>query len=146
MEATSISSSQRDNSPLPDPVAESRRLIDVANRKGLVARLLGGAAVYVQAPPGGPILPRLIKDIDIATRRGARSAVTEVLIAAGYVPDHMFDALGGARRLLFSDEANLRKLDVCVGDFSMCHQSPIADRLEREPLTIPLAELLLTKL
>jgi len=146
MEATSISSSQRDNSPLPDPVAESRRLIDVANRKGLVARLLGGAAVYVQAPPGGPILPRLIKDIDIATRRGARSAVTEVLIAAGYVPDHMFNALHGARRLLFYDEANLRKLDVFVGDFWMCHQIPIADRLEREPLTIPLAELLLTKL
>src|SRR5256885_2771676 len=58
----------------------------------------------------------------------------------------MFNALHGARRLLFYDEGNGRKLDVFVGGFSMCHQVPIVDRLEREPLTIPLAELLLTKL
>ncbi len=146
MEATSISSSQRDDSPLSDPVAESRRLVDVATRKSVVARLLGGAAIYIQAPPEGPLLARPVKDIDIATKRGARTAVTEVLIAAGYVPDEMFNALHGARRLLFYDEAHIRKLDVFVGDFSMCHQIPITDRLDNEPLTIPLAELLLTKL
>ena len=33
-----------------------------------------------------------------------------------------------------------------VGSFSMCHVIPIADRLDRQPLTVPLAELLLTKL
>ncbi len=146
MEATSISSSQRDNQPLSDPVAESRRLIDVFTRRNVVARLLGGAAVYLQAPAEGPILARPVRDIDIATRRGARTAATETLKSAGYVPDQMFNALHGARRLLFYDEANVRKLDVFVGDFSMCHQVPIADRLEKEPLTIPLAELLLTKL
>jgi len=146
MEATSISSSQRDNDPLSDPVAESRRLIDIFTRKNVVARLLGGVAIYLQAPAEGPILPRDVKDIDIATRRGARGAATDILLAAGYVPDRMFNALHGARRLLFYDEGNARKLDVFVGDFSMCHQIPIADRLEREPLTIPLAELLLTKL
>src|SRR3989440_9543566 len=146
MEATSISSSRPDSVPLRDPVAESRRLVEAANRLGVVARVLGGAAVYLQAPAEGPLLPRPIKDIDVATHRGARTAVTQVLIAAGYAPDRMFNALHGAGRLLFYDEANARKLDVFIGDFSMCHQIPIADRLEREPLTIPLAELLLTKL
>jgi hypothetical protein len=58
----------------------------------------------------------------------------------------MFNALHGTRRLLFYDETNGRKLDVFVGTFSMCHEIPIADRLERDPLTVPLAELLLTKL
>lgn len=146
MEATSISSSQPAEGPLSDPVAESRRLVLAATRKDVVARLLGGAAVYLQAPTEGPLLPRAIKDIDIATRRGTRSAVTEVLVGAGYVPDKMFNVLHGARRLLFYDEGNLRKLDVFVGEFSMCHQVPIAARLDRETLTIPLAELLLTKL
>jgi len=111
-----------------------------------VARVLGGAAVYLQSPADGPLLPRPINDIDVVTRRGTRSAVTEVLVGAGYVPDQMFNALHGARRLLFYDEANARKLDVFVGEFAMCHRIPIADRLEREPLTVPLAELLLTKL
>ncbi len=146
MEATSISSSRPDSVPLRDPVAEARRLVEAANRLGVVARVLGGAAVYLQAPAEGPLLPRPIKDIDVATHRGARTAVTQVLIAAGYAPDRMFNALHGAGRLLFYDEANARKLDVFIGDFSMCHQIPIADRLEREPLTLPLAELLLTKL
>src|SRR5690349_692724 len=146
MEATSISSSPPDSSPLPDPVAESRRLVGAAAGKGVVARVLGGAAVHLQAPEARPLLPRRIKDIDVATRRGARTAVTDVLTALGYTPDKMFNALHGSTRLLFIDETNGRKLDVFVGEFAMCHDIPIAGRLERDPLTVPLAELLLTKL
>jgi hypothetical protein len=33
-----------------------------------------------------------------------------------------------------------------MGSFSMCHGIPIAERLHRDPLTVPLAELLLTTL
>jgi hypothetical protein len=131
---------------LVDPVAESRRLVAAANTKGLVVRVLGGVAVCLQAPAGGPLLPRVCGDIDLATRREGRRAVADFLAAAGYVGDQMFNALHGARRLLFYDEGNRRKLDVFVGEFSMCHVIPVMDRLEREPLTIPLAELLLTKL
>jgi len=133
-------------SPLGDPVAESRRLVAAANDKGLTVRLLGGVAVCLQSPPEGPLLPRTCGDIDIATRRGNRRATTEVLQEAGYVGDQMFNAVHGARRLLFYDEVNHRKLDVFVGEFMMCHAIPITDRLDREPLTVPLAELMLTKL
>jgi hypothetical protein len=87
-----------------------------------------------------------VRDIDVVTPRGSRTAITEVLTSAGYLPDRMFNALHGATRLLFYDEPNARKLDVFVGEFSMCHQIPIAGRLEREAFTVPLAELLLTKL
>jgi hypothetical protein len=58
----------------------------------------------------------------------------------------MFNALHGPDRLLFYDRKNDRKLDLFVGQFSMCHRVPITDRLERDDLTVPLAELLLTKL
>jgi hypothetical protein len=110
-----------------------------------MVRVLGSVAVHLQAPAAGPLLKRPIKDIDVATRRGSRAAVTELLIGAGYLPDEMFNTLHGAQRLLFYDP-NQRKLDVFIGEFSMCHVIPITDRLERDPLTIPLAELLLTKL
>ena len=146
MEATSISSSRPASEPLGDPVEEARRVVAVATGKALLARVLGGAAVQLQAPDASPLLPRAVKDIDLATPRGARTAVTDALISAGYTPDRMFNALHGAKRLLFYDGTNGRKLDVFVGGFSMCHEVPIADRLEREPLTVPLAELLLTKL
>jgi hypothetical protein len=132
--------------PLGDPVSESRRLVAAANAKGLLVRALGGVAVCLQAPAGGLLLPRACGDIDLATRREGRQAVAELLATAGYVGDQMFNALHGARRLIFYDEANRRKLDMFVGEFSMCHVIPLMDRLEREPLTIPLAELLLTKL
>ena len=145
MAAISTSSSPLDRTPLEDPIDEARRLVQAATKKGVTVRVLGSVAVHLQAPAAGPLLKRPIKDIDIATRRGSRAAVTDLLIAAGYVPDEMFNTLHGARRLLFNDP-NERKLDVFIGEFSMCHVIPIADRLEHDPLTIPLAELLLTKL
>ncbi len=132
--------------PLADPLTESRRLVAIAADAGLTVRLLGGVAVCLQAPASGPLLPRPIGDIDIATRRDTKRVTVDVLTRAGYHPDEMFNALRGGRRLLFYDEVNGRKLDVFVGEFSMCHAIPIADRLDRDPLTVPLAELMLTKL
>jgi len=132
--------------PMGDPVAESKRLVAAATRKGLTIRVLGGVAVCLQAPPEGPLLPRTCGDIDVATPRGHRRETIEMFQEAGYVSDEMFNAVHGARRLLFYDDVNARKLDVFVGEFSMCHAIPITDRLDRDPLTVPLAELVLTKL
>lgn len=132
--------------PLADPLQESRRLVDSASSAGLLLRLLGGVAVCLQAPDDLPLLPRKIGDIDVATKRDTKRAATDVLTKAGYSPDAHFNAFHGAHRLLFYDETNGRKLDVFMGDFSMCHVIPIADRLELEPFTVPLAELMLTKL
>lgn len=132
--------------PLADPLQESRRLIETATQLGFVMRLLGGAAVFLQSPAGTPLLPRQIKDIDVATGRGGKRGATEVLIKAGYIADEHFNAFHGSRRLLFYDEHNTRKLDVFIGEFSMCHVIPIGNRLDLDPLTVPLAELMLTKL
>ena len=64
----------------------------------------------------------------------------------GYEPNKTFNAMHGARRLLFYDEPNGRQIDVFVGTFEMCHQLPLEQRLEVEPMTLPLADLALTKL
>jgi hypothetical protein len=132
--------------PVGDPVAESRRLVAAATDAGLTVRVLGGVAVCLQSSSDGPLPARTCGDIDIAMRRDGGRKLGELLKSLGYVDDEMFNALHAARRLVFYDEVNQRKLDVFVGVFSMCHNIPIADRLERDPLTVPLAELLLTKL
>lgn len=132
--------------PLADPVAEARRLIDLGESAGLVLRALGGVAVCLQATDGCLRLPRQVKDIDLAVAKGASRKTVKLMLQSGYHADEMFNALRGSRRLLFHDLVNARHLDVFVGEFSMCHDIPMTARLDREPLTVPREELLLSKL
>ena len=54
--------------------------------------------------------------------------------------------MNGSERMIFYDRPNGRHIDLFVGGFRMCHALPLADRIERDSPTLPLAELLLTKL
>jgi hypothetical protein len=132
--------------PLGDPVDEARRLVHRAAVTDLTLRVMGGVAVCLQARSDKPFPRRTVKDIDFVTPPGSAAATSRLFEKSGYEPDVMFNTLRGGRRLLFYDHANARNVDVFVGEFSMCHAIPIAARLDRDPLTLPLAELLLTKL
>lgn len=132
--------------PLADPVAEARRVIDAAREQGVTVRAVGGVAVYLLSPDHRPLLPRPLKDIDLVTSRGQGNAAGRVLTQLDYVGAEMFNALRGSRRQLFHDPVNQRDVDVFVGEFTMCHTVPIAERLDSLPYTVPVAELLLTKL
>jgi hypothetical protein len=134
------------SAPLADPIAEARRIIELGQADGLVLRALGGVAICLQAPDGHPRLPRQAKDIDLAAAKGASKRAAKLMVQAGYAADEMFNALRGSRRLLFADPGNGRHLDVFIGEFSMCHDIPMTARLDREPLTVPREELLLSKL
>ena len=134
-----------DDLPREDPVAEARRLVELGAATRLVVRAVGGAAFTLQARQGLH-LPRAIKDVDVVVPKGASRSSAELMTRAGYLADGMFNALHGASRLLFCDQGNGRHLDVFVGAFSLCHAIPIAERLDRDPLTVPREELLLTKL
>jgi hypothetical protein len=130
-----------------DVVEEGRRLIGVAEATGVPVRLLGGVAVRVRASGGLPSsLEREYKDIDLATTRKGSSAVAKMLKETGYEPQVGFNAMNARERLLFHDEPNQRQLDVFVGSFRMCHEIPLEHRLTVNAATVPLAELLLTKL
>ena len=131
---------------LADPVAEGRQLISQAAEQGLVMRALGGVAVFLQSAGGQPRLVRSVKDIDLAVAKGNGKAASRVLQQASYVADEMFNALRGSRRLLYHDPRNRRHVDVFVGEFAMCHEIPLTARLDRDPLTVPREELLLSKL
>ncbi len=134
------------NVALADPIAEGRRVVEQARANGLVLRLLGGVAVFLQAPDARPLLPREIRDIDLVTPKGHNRLLAELFQSLGYVEDEQFNAFHGAHRQIYVDLENQRKVDVFIGAFSMCHEIPIAARLDRDPLTVPPAELLLTKL
>jgi hypothetical protein len=109
--------------------------------------MVGGVAVRMHAPEGIPdSLARVYRDIDVVTTgKGGREA-QKFLVSMGYEPNERFNAMNGSQRMVFYDLTNERQLDVFVGEFRMCHRIPIANRLELDPRTVPLAELLLTKL
>jgi hypothetical protein len=132
--------------PLPDIVAEAERLLDAAQSNDVPVRLIGGLAVYFHRHEIPPSLRRSYDDIDVATTKGASRSAAELFSALGYEPSREFNALNGSRRLLFFDAHNERKLDVFVETFELCHTIPITGRFALDERTIPLAELLLTKL
>ena len=118
-----------------------------AEERGVTLRSLGGVAVVLRAP-NGLLAPfrRAYHDLDFATARGSAKACGALLQELGYEPHVPFNSLHGSERLLFFDETNGRQADVFVGIFRMSHKIPLEGRLALEPLTVPLAELMLTKL
>jgi hypothetical protein len=63
----------------------------------------------------------------------------------GYVPDQELNTLNGDRRQLYYNVEEGARVDIFVGEFEMCHRLPITERLALDAVTIPLAELFLTK-
>ena len=89
---------------------------------------------------------REIQDLDFVITKKHRRGMEQLLTAAGYVPEAQFNALNGARRLLFLDQTHGRQIDVFVDRFEMCHELPLTERLTLLPATLPAAEVLMTKL
>jgi hypothetical protein len=133
-------------STLPNLEDEMHRLIGLAQAEDIFLRVLGGLAVKVHSPHAGHrSLERKYPDIDFVTDKTSAKKLLDFLPTVGYTPNKTFNTLSGDRRQLWYDEAHGRQIDIFIGDFTMCHTLPLADRLEIEPLTIPLAELFLSK-
>jgi hypothetical protein len=129
---------------LEDIVSEGQRLLGIASDQGVPLRLLGGVAVRLKAPEVPPSLARQYKDIDFAVTKKGGGAADKLLREAGYEPHVAFNAMHARERGLYYDEGNGRQVDLFIEAFRMCHEIPLGKRLETQ--TVPLAELMLTKL
>jgi hypothetical protein len=127
-------------------VSEGRRVLAAARDAGLTVRLLGGVAVHVRSRSLPPALTREYKDLDFASAKKSSGDLQKLLRDLGYEPHVGFNAMNGRERLLFYDNPNERQVDVFVSSFRMCHEIPLEKRLAVDEDTVPLAELLLTKL
>ena len=130
-----------------DIVEEALRIAEEADREGLPVRLLGGVAIKLRAKDGlRPAFEREYADLDWITPKGTSADVQRFFKALGYEPHVRFNSMYGQERLLFFDRQHDRQVDILVGTFRMSHEIRFGKRLDMEPMTIPLAELLLTKL
>jgi predicted regulator of Ras-like GTPase activity (Roadblock/LC7/MglB family) len=128
-------------------VARGREVVEAAAKKAVLVRLLGGAAVKAICPSAAEItLPPESMDLDLAAYGRQRKQLDEVMESLGYEPFRRFNALHGHRRLKYSQPEEGFTIDVFVDTFHMCHQLRFENRLERGELTLPTADLLLSKL
>jgi hypothetical protein len=135
------------SAPLADIVDEARRVAAAADESGVLLRPIGGVAVRLHVNGAmRPALERTYRDIDLVSSRKAGKDTSRLLSSLGYEPNERFNAMSGGDRLVFYDRAHGRQVDVFVGQFRMCHVVAVGDRLQVDGLTVPLAELLLTKL
>ena len=92
-----------------------------------------------------PPLGRKRVDIDVVGHRKETSKINQLFKELGYKPRERFNAFQ-VTRLIFNDLANARRVDIFLDVFEMCHKFDFKKRLELEPKTLPLADLLSTKL
>lgn len=129
---------------LPD---EGRGVIADAEARGLRVRLLGGIAIkLLLAERFDAAFERPYGDIDVVCGRKDGRGLEELLSARGWDAAKEFNALNGARRMLFHDPRSTAQVDVFVGEFSMCHTLPLSESLERPGPTLPATDLVMTKL
>jgi predicted regulator of Ras-like GTPase activity (Roadblock/LC7/MglB family) len=125
----------------------AREAISASAQRGVCLRLLGGLAVKAVCQSAASIaLPPEGLDLDLAVYGKQRAQLDQAMEGLGYEPQLRFNALHGHRRLKYFEAEQGIALDVFVDTFHMCHRLPFADRLELSELTIPLADLLLSKL
>jgi len=131
---------------LTDIVQESRRVVAEASARGEVLRVTGSVAFQLRVGDRARLPRSPLQDIDLVAPSGTERRTVRFLADLGYAGERDFNARHGASRLLFWDRARDRKLEVFLGALEMCHTLPLAERLGIERETLPLAELMLTKL
>ena len=137
---------------LEDFYTERTRILNAlaqADNKHIIMRLIGALAFRTHCQTYGYIqdkLGRKFTDFDFVSYPRFTRDVRRVLTDLGYEEDKQVTQLFGDRRMLFHDPAFGRHADVFYNVLDFCHPVNFVGRLEKEQLTVPLAELLLEKM
>jgi len=128
-----------------DLVQEMYRLVEAANAKKIQLRAIGGLAVETHNKARHPLFKREFADLDFCVPLKQRREFEAFMPEVGYTGQKQFNLLNGDQRQIYYHNATDMKVDIFVGHFEMCHKIPLEERLSADPVTIPLAELFLSK-
>lgn len=133
--------------PFQDICAEASRVASALDRASVPLRLIGGVAIWLRCPSArSDSLHREYADLDFLGLSSHSAEIKQFLVGLGYEADKYFNSLHGRSRLLFHDPVNGRQVDVLFDEMIMCHRLDFRTRIGVDPHTLPLADLLLTKL
>lgn len=129
-----------------------RHIVSLATERGMVLRIMGGAAIRMHCPDYSFLYERLKRqpkhDMDFATYDRFRVASNKLFVELGFVPfvSLMLSGARGKYRQIFNDKEGREAVDVFLDKLEMCHKIDFRGRLEVDTPTVPLAELLMQKL
>jgi hypothetical protein len=89
---------------------------------------------------------RPLTDLDFVGYRKERHKIEKLFDGLGYQPSQTFNMIHGDERLMFFGREGQLKVDVWLEVFRMAHTFNFKDRLHLDSPTLPLSDLLMTKL
>jgi hypothetical protein len=119
-----------------------------AERARLALRLTGSIAVQLRCPRHGALAgpERRFADLDLVAYKRDAPAIRELLLGIGYAENREVFVVSEGGRAIFDHQASRVHVDVFFDRLDFCHVIDLRGRIERDPRTLPLAELLLGKL
>jgi len=129
-------------------VAVALQLATQTRTEGISLRLFGSCAVYLKCTGGSDILEinqREVKDIDAVVLRQCLPKLRQVLRKNGWHEEIELTGLSDGQRLRFLGEGGT-VLDVTVDQLRFCQTLRLENRLSLDWPTIPITDLLLSKL
>jgi hypothetical protein len=128
---------------------EALQLVDRAAESGFPVRLAGSVGVFAHSPSAEAAYERegrRLADIDLVTRGSVKAdQIDELLRTSGFEPYSHHNVWHAEIRQMFDREDGVH-VDVFRDELNFCHPISLKRRLESDRPTIPLVELLLSKL
>lgn len=135
--------------PKIDFMAEALRIVSTAKQRNLVLRLMGAVAVRLHCPKYAYLheeMGREFSDLDLVGYVSQGSKISNFIQEMGYERRAIRPSYGMEMRHKYINNTNGCVVDIFLDKLIMCHTVDFRNRLEADYPTIPLAELLLTKL
>jgi len=134
---------------MSDFADEATRIVDKAEGKGIVIRVMGATVIRKHCPKFLHLhtaMKRELTDIDFMTYSKFNPSIKPLFVELGYASDDRFNAYFGIMRQQYSDATNRRMADIFFDQLEMCHTVDFRGRLELDSPTITLADFLLEKM
>jgi len=130
-------------------VSEGQRIVAEATKRDLHVRLLGAIAFQSHCPKFSFLtkrLNRVLSDVDFGAYYSESPRINVMMRELGYEDQPMVTALWGHTRTIWDNKSNGLHVDIFLDKLEMNHDVIFQNRLDLDPLTISLVDLLLEKM
>jgi hypothetical protein len=142
-----------DRYPKPEVfLDEGKRLVEAAQQQGIVMRVMGPLALHYYFPNDIDLYAKLERlgdryftDIDFATYSKTRKLLAKFMESVGYEADLQTMAMSGSSRHIYFG-GPVPMIDVFIDKLDYCHEVNYNGRLELDPYSVSIADILLQKL
>ncbi len=131
---------------------EGKRITEAAQQKGIYLRVMGPLALHYYFPDKIELYARLERlgdryftDIDYAAYGKTRKHLMAFFKTMGYEADMATMAMTGKTRHIYFG-GKVPMIDVFIDELNYCHKVSFEGRLDKDPYSIALADILLQKL